>query len=223
MPAPQTTPPAAPDNAADNAAHNDARPATETPRVQGVPATNAFPATTKKKVAVVMGSDSDLPVLEGCLETLRDLGVPHEVRVISAHRTPERISEVAGPDLPFHVIIAAAGGAAHLAGALAARTTVPVIGVPLALPPLGGLDALFATVQMPRGIPVATVSVGRWGAVNAAFLAAEILALQDPALRERLRTFRARKSAQVAEKEKAIQERLRVLYGARGASSESGA
>ena len=141
-------------------------------------------------VAVVMGSKSDLPRLQAGIDALTELGIPHEVRVISAHRTPERAAEFAkgAADRGLKVIIAAAGGAAHLAGALAAQTTLPIIGVPVNATALAGLDALLATVQMPAGIPVATVAID--GAQNAALLAAQILALADPALAERLRQQR---------------------------------
>jgi 5-(carboxyamino)imidazole ribonucleotide mutase len=141
-------------------------------------------------VAIVMGSKSDLPRLQAGIDALAELGIPHEVRVISAHRTPERAAEFArgAADRGLKVIIAAAGGAAHLAGALAAQTTLPIIGVPVNATALAGLDALLATVQMPAGIPVATVAID--GAQNAALLAAQILALSDPALAGRLRQQR---------------------------------
>ncbi len=141
-------------------------------------------------VAIVMGSKSDLPRLQPGIDALAELGIPHEVRVISAHRTPERAAEFArgAADRGLKVIIAAAGGAAHLAGTLAAQTILPVIGVPVNATALAGLDALVATVQMPSGIPVATVAID--GAQNAALLAAQILALGDPALAERLRQQR---------------------------------
>jgi 5-(carboxyamino)imidazole ribonucleotide mutase len=141
-------------------------------------------------VAVVMGSKSDLPKLQAGIDALTELGIPHEVRVISAHRTPERAAEFArgAAERGLKVIIAAAGGAAHLAGSLAAQTTLPIIGVPVNATALAGLDALLATVQMPAGIPVATVAID--GAQNAALLAAQILALSDPALAGRLRQQR---------------------------------
>jgi phosphoribosylaminoimidazole carboxylase PurE protein len=141
-------------------------------------------------VAIVMGSKSDLPKLQAGIDALTELGIAHEVRVISAHRTPERAAEFArgAADRGLKVIIAAAGGAAHLAGALSAQTILPVIGVPVNATALAGLDALLATVQMPAGIPVATVAID--GAQNAALLAAQILALGDPALSERLRQQR---------------------------------
>ena len=141
-------------------------------------------------VAIVMGSKSDLPKLQAGIDAHTELGIPHEVRVISAHRTPERAADFAkgAADRGLKVLIAAAGGAAHLAGTLAAHTTLPVIGVPVNATALAGLDALLATVQMPAGIPVATVGID--GAQNAALLAAQILALSDPALAARLRQQR---------------------------------
>ena len=134
----------------------------------------------KPQVGVVMGSDSDWPLMEATVKTLEQFGVPSETRVISAHRTPELATAYAAgaSGRGLQVIIAAAGGAAHLAGVVAAHTTRPVIGVPIDSSALKGLDALLATVQMPPGVPVATVSVGSWGARNAAFLAIEILARQ---------------------------------------------
>ncbi len=161
-------------------------------------------------VALVMGSDADLPALEGTVTVLKDLGVPLEVRVLSAHRTPEdlrawlRDAEGAG----LKVVIAAAGGAAHLAGTVAAHTTLPVIGVPVPAPPLQGLDALLATVQMPGGVPVAAVAIGPGGATNAGLLAAEILALSDPALAERVRKRRAADAEKVRAKDKAVRDKF---------------
>lgn len=146
----------------------------------------------KPLVGVVMGSKSDKAVMGGCGEMLEKLGIPHEIRVLSAHRTPEdtrRFSETA-EERGLQVIIAGAGWAAHLAGFIAAHTTLPVIGVPIDSSPLNGLDALLSTVQMPPGIPVATVSLGAGGAKNAAVLAAEILALKMPNIAERLKIYR---------------------------------
>lgn len=147
---------------------------------------------TTARVAVLMGSDSDLPVMKACLQQLDALEVPYDIVVASAHRTPERVAQYvrrceAGG---VQVFICAAGGAAHLAGAVAAQTTLPVLGVPLAVPPLDGEDALLATVQMPPGIPVGTLAVGTYGAHNAGILAAQILGVGDPALRERIRSAR---------------------------------
>lgn len=156
------------------------------------------------KVAVVVGSDSDLPIMESCCETLKRLDIPHVLRVISAHRTPEEARDFAlsAEEEGVSVIIAAAGMAAHLAGSLAAHTRLPVIGVPMAGGALSGLDALLSTVQMPSGVPVATVAVGRAGAVNAAVLAAEILALSDEELGRRLRDYRQTLRQSVVEKDK---------------------
>ena len=146
----------------------------------------------KTLVGVVMGSTSDSDVMEGCTETLKALMIPYEVNVLSAHRTPEQTRKyaesVAGRGL--EVIIAGAGWAAHLAGFMAAHTVLPVIGVPIDSSALNGLDALMSTVQMPPGIPVATVSLGKGGAKNAAVLAAQILALKYPAIAESLKKYR---------------------------------
>jgi phosphoribosylaminoimidazole carboxylase PurE protein len=148
-------------------------------------------------VGILMGSESDKPRMAGASEVLTELGVPHEVLVLSAHRAPAEVGAYAEAALGrgIRVLIAGAGMAAHLAGALAARTVLPVIGVPLDGSPLLGLDALLATVQMPPGVPVATVAVGSAGAKNAGFLAAQILALSNPDLQERLRTRRAQSAA----------------------------
>lgn len=155
----------------------------------------------KPLVAVVMGSKSDKPVMESCPETLGALGIPHEIRILSAHRTPEDTRryalEAAGRGI--RVIIAGAGWAAHLAGFIAGLTTLPVIGVPIDSSPLKGLDALLSTVQMPPGIPVATVSLGSGGAKNAAVLAAEILALGEPVIAGNLREYRERLTREVRE------------------------
>ena len=142
-------------------------------------------------VGVVMGSDSDLPVVGGAGDVLRELGVPHEVRVISAHRTPHDMIAYGGEaaDRGLKVIIAGAGGAAHLPGMLAAVTTLPVIGVPVRSSALDGMDSLLSIVQMPRGVPVATVAID--GGRNAGLLAAQILALSDPALGHRIAAVRA--------------------------------
>jgi phosphoribosylaminoimidazole carboxylase PurE protein len=158
-------------------------------------------------VAVVMGSDSDLKVMDACIEQLRQFGLTPMVRVLSAHRTPRQAAEFAetAEANGIQVIIAAAGMAAHLAGALAARTILPVIGVPLAADAgLGGLDALLSTVQMPPGVPVATVSIGKPGAKNAAILAIQILARTDPALREKLLEFRKNQEQAVQDKDAAL-------------------
>jgi 5-(carboxyamino)imidazole ribonucleotide mutase len=137
-------------------------------------------------VGILVGSKSDLPVMEKCTARLEDLGIDHELEVRSAHRNPEDVAEyvASAPGRGIKVFICAAGMAAHLAGAVAARTNLPVIGIPIAAGTLGGFDALLATVQMPSGVPVATVAVN--GAANAAVLAAQILAISDPELAERL-------------------------------------
>ena len=154
-----------------------------------------------KKVAVIMGSDSDLPVVGKAIDTLKAFGVECEAHVYSAHRTPKEAAEFASTarDKGFGVIIAAAGKAAHLAGALAAQTTLPVIGIPVKSSTLDGLDALLSTVQMPAGIPVATVAID--GAVNAALLAIEILAVGDATLQKKLAEKRAADTAAVLEKD----------------------
>jgi len=161
-----------------------------------------------KKAAIIMGSESDLPVVKKALPVLEDYGIPYEVRILSAHRTPVQAAEFAknAEANGFGVMICAAGMAAHLAGAIAANTTLPVIGIPMASGGLGGLDALLATVQMPSGIPVATVAVG--GAANAAHLAAQILALSDEGLSAKLKAKRKAMEEAVLEKDAALQENL---------------
>ena len=153
------------------------------------------------QVAIVMGSSSDREVMAVAEQTLTGLGITSETRVLSAHRTPDELHDWARglAERGVKVVIAGAGGAAHLAGAVAANVTLPVIGVPLASPNAiaGGLDALLSTVQMPRGVPVATVAIGEAGAANAAILAAEILALSDDALRSRVHTLRQSMAARV--------------------------
>jgi 5-(carboxyamino)imidazole ribonucleotide mutase len=165
----------------------------------------------KKKVAVIMGSDSDFPVVSAAVKKLKSFGIPVETRVISAHRTPSEAAAFASSaeQNGFGVIIAAAGMAAHLAGVLAAYTTLPVIGIPMKSSALEGLDALLATVQMPGGIPVATVAVN--GADNAAILAAEILALSDAGLAEQLREMKKQMAEKVAAKDAAIRAEAEKL------------
>lgn len=157
-----------------------------------------------KKVAVIMGSDSDLPVVQKCINTLKEYGVPVEVHVYSAHRTPEQAREfsINARKNGFGAIIAAAGKAAHLAGALAANSTLPVIGIPVKSSNLDGIDALLSTVQMPSGIPVATVAID--GAVNAALLAIQILSVSDDELAAKLDEARRAASQAVLEKNAAI-------------------
>jgi len=161
-----------------------------------------------KKAAVVMGSDSDLPVIEKAFKRLNDFGIPFEAHVMSAHRTPEKAADFAknARKNGFGVIIAAAGMAAHLGGVLAAHTTLPVIGIPIKST-LDGLDALLATVQMPPGIPVATVAID--GADNAAILAAQILAIDDDTLAEKISAMKADMEYKVMEKDKQLQEKIK--------------
>ena len=158
-----------------------------------------------KKAALILGSDSDLKACEGAMDTLREFAIPFETHILSAHRTPEEAAAFASSarENGFGVLLAAAGMAAHLAGALAARTTLPVIGIPMGGGAFGGLDALLSTVQMPSGIPVAAVAVN--GAKNAAILAAEILALEDEALAGRLLEARERMRQTVLGKDAALQ------------------
>ncbi len=165
---------------------------------------------SKPFVAILMGSDSDFPVMESSTDTLDKLGVAWEVRVTSAHRTPEATREYItdAEQRGCKVFIAAAGMAAHLAGAVAAHTLRPVIGVPVNAGPLNGADALLSTVQMPGGIPVATVAIGKAGAKNAGYLAAQILAVADEDLFARLRDEREANAAEVIKKNAALQERL---------------
>ena len=161
-----------------------------------------------KKVGILLGSDSDLPVVERAFEVLRELDIPFEAHIYSAHRTPKEAADfTAGArEAGFGVLIAAAGMAAHLAGAVAANTTLPVIGIPCKSSVLDGMDALLSTVQMPSGIPVATVAIG--GAANAALLAAEILAVSDDALAAKLIAKRESDKAKVLAKDAALQEKL---------------
>ena len=161
-----------------------------------------------KKVGIVMGSDSDLPILRKTMDTLASLGIPYECHVYSADRTPEEARDFAmnARKNGFGVIIAAAGMAAHLAGAIAANTTLPVIGIPCKSSNLDGIDALLSTVQMPSGIPVATVAIN--GAVNAALLAAQIIAVSDGDLAAKLDAKRAADAAKVLEKDAALQAEL---------------
>lgn len=162
-----------------------------------------------KKIAVIMGSDSDLPVVKKAINVLEEFNVPYEVHIFSAHRTPEESAEFSknARKNGFGAIIAAAGMAAHLAGAIAANTTLPVVGIPVLSGGLGGMDALLSTVQMPTGIPVATVAIN--GAANAAFLCLEMLAVSDDELAEKLSERRAKDSAAVLEKDRTVAEKLK--------------
>ena len=164
-----------------------------------------------KKVAVIMGSDSDWPVVQGACAQLKEFGIPYEAHILSAHRTPAAAAEFARSARAngFGVLICAAGMAAHLAGAFAGNSTLPVIGIPMKGGAMDGLDALLATVQMPSGIPVATVALN--GAKNAAWLAAEILALGDEALATKLDAERAAMARQIAAKEEKLQKEIEEL------------
>ena len=162
-----------------------------------------------KKVGIVMGSDSDLPIIEKAITVLKSLEIPYEVHVYSAHRTPEQARDfaVTAREKGFGVLIAAAGMAAHLAGAIAANTTLPVIGIPCASTVLDGMDALLSTVQMPSGIPVATVAIG--GGANAALLAAQIIAVEDGDLAKKLDKKRADDAAAVLKKDADLSAKLK--------------
>lgn len=161
-----------------------------------------------KKIGIIMGSDSDLPIVSKAVDTLKSFGVPYEIHVFSAHRTPAEAKEFSSNARAngFGAIIAAAGMAAHLAGAIAANTTLPVIGIPINSGKLNGIDALLSTVQMPSGIPVATVAID--GAVNAALLCIQILAVTDSELAEKLDNKRKADSQKVLEKNAAIEQQL---------------
>ncbi len=164
-------------------------------------------------VAILMGSDSDLPVMAESARVLESYGIRYDIRVLSAHRTPDAATRYAraAEDRGVRVLICGAGAAAHLAGAVAAHTTLPVIGVPLASSPLAGFDALLSTVQMPPGVPVATVGVGPMGAANAGHLAAQILAGADAALRRKVASRRAEMATAVLERSKGLGGKLREL------------
>ncbi|MGB0379634.1 MAG: 5-(carboxyamino)imidazole ribonucleotide mutase [Luminiphilus sp.] len=153
------------------------------------------------KIAIIMGSTSDWPVMEGAAKTLESLGVAYEAKVVSAHRTPDRLVAFAktAREQGYQAIIAGAGGAAHLPGMAAAMTPVPVLGVPIAATVLNGADAMLSIAQMPKGIPVATFAIGQPGAINAALFAAAMLANQDPALAEALDNYRAKQTEEVPE------------------------
>lgn len=167
---------------------------------------------TKPIVGIIMGSDSDFPKIKNALNVLKDFEVPYVVHVMSAHRTPHLVEEFVGNARAdgIRVIIAAAGGAAHLAGVAASHTTLPVIGIPVATEMMGGLDSLLSTVQMPGDIPVATVGTGSGGAKNAGILAVEILALADEALAERLAAFRKGLVEKILKKDVALQQQLEL-------------
>ncbi|MBE6700368.1 MAG: 5-(carboxyamino)imidazole ribonucleotide mutase [Ruminococcaceae bacterium] len=161
-----------------------------------------------KKVAIIIGSDSDMPIAEKAYDTLKELDIPATVHILSAHRTPEEARDIAinARDKGYGAIIAAAGMAAHLAGAIAANTTLPVVGIPVKSGDLGGMDALLSTVQMPSGIPVATVAIG--GGVNAALLCAEMFGVTDDTLREKLEKRREENKKAVLEKNRIASEKF---------------
>lgn len=194
--------------------HDDEKPAKKKSKERGAGAASESDSTEvdvrRPVVAVVMGSDSDYPVVCKCTEMLEEFDIPYEARVISAHRTPEKAHKFASTARlkGFRVIIAAAGGAAHLAGVMASLTTLPVIGIPIQTATLGGADSLYSTVQMPGGVPVATVAIGEAGATNAALLAAQILALSDETLHDRLQAYRAAMRRRVSEKNARLRERI---------------
>ena len=165
----------------------------------------------KPVVGIVMGSDSDFPTMEETTKALKYFGIPHEVRVISCHRAPAQVIEYArtAPGRGLKVIIAGAGGAAHLAGIIAAETTLPVIGVPIESSPLRGIDALLSTAQMPGGVPVATMAVGKAGAKNSAIFSAQILSIYDGTLDKKLKKFKTSLEREVTAKDRAIAQRLK--------------
>jgi phosphoribosylamine--glycine ligase len=168
--------------------------------------------TAAAKVAIVMGSDSDWPVMKACADTLRQFEVPFELRILSAHRSPEEAGNYAktARDHGLEVIIAAAGMAAHLAGVMAAHSTLPVIGVPMASGSLQGIDALLSTVQMPPGVPVAAVGIGPAGAKNAALLAAQILSLTDDQLAKKLNQHKTDLAESAKQKNLKLQQELNL-------------
>ena len=163
---------------------------------------------TQPKVAIVLGSDSDYPVIDDMIKILKDFGIEHELTISSAHRSPERTQKYAVKleQRGVQVVIACAGAAAHLAGVIAAHTILPVIGVPIDSSPLNGLDALLSTSMMPAGVPVATMGIGKSGASNAAVLAAQILARSNPELSERLRKYKAKLAARVEERDRELRK-----------------
>ncbi len=162
----------------------------------------------KAKVLIVMGSDSDLPVMEGTAKVLKEFKIPYKMTVSSAHRTPDRTLKliVSSEKEGVQIIIAGAGAAAHLAGVVASHTTLPVIGVPIDSSPLKGIDALYSTVQMPPGIPVATMAVGKGGAKNAGIYAAQILGLKDSRIAKALKDYKKKMAAEVVKKAKKVEK-----------------
>ncbi len=163
----------------------------------------------KAKVLILMGSDSDLPVMEGTALVLKEFNIPYNMTVASAHRTPDRTLKLvkSSEKEGVQIIIAGAGSAAHLAGVIASHTTLPVIGIPIDSSPLKGIDALYATVQMPPGIPVATMAIGKAGAKNAGIYAAQILGLQDSRIAKALKDYKKKMAAEVVEKAKKVEKK----------------
>jgi phosphoribosylaminoimidazole carboxylase PurE protein len=172
-----------------------------------------YAIVAKPEIAIIIGSDSDLPTVKPALEILERFKIPFEIKVSSAHRSPERTHIIASSaeERGLKVIIACAGGAAHLAGVIAAHTTLPVIGVPIRTSSLAGLDSLLSTAQMPAGVPVATMAIGEAGAINACLLAAEILALQNPSLSTKLKEYRKELAQKVESKSKTVEKNLSSL------------
>jgi phosphoribosylaminoimidazole carboxylase PurE protein len=165
----------------------------------------------KEKVAIFLGSDSDFPIAEECIKTLKDFEIPFLLEITSAHRTPQRTIELINKaeKKGVEIFIAFAGGAAHLAGFIAAHTHLPVIGVPVESSNLGGIDSLLSTVQMPKGIPVATMGIGKSGAINSALLAIQILSLKNSLLKKKLIAHRKNIAEKVIEKSKKIKEKIK--------------
>lgn len=164
---------------------------------------------THKKIGIAMGSDSDLTTMKEAMNMLKEFEMDFDVHVISAHRSPERAHAYAvEAEKEYDVIIAGAGGAAHLAGVIASLTPIPVIGVPMPTAGLGGLDSLLSTVQMPSGIPVPTMGIGKSGAVNAALLAIQIASISDPKLRQKLVSYKKKLADEVEKKDKAVRTEL---------------
>ena len=164
----------------------------------------------KPRVSIVMGSDSDLEIMQEAAKTLSEFGISHEVQILSAHRSPDLVAKFCKEikKRGIEVVIAGAGGAAHLAGVIAAQTIVPVIGVPINSSPVSGLDSLLSTVQMPSGIPVATVAIGKAGAVNAGILAAQILGLRSKQLEKKLEKHKEKLARSVVEKNNRLKKRM---------------
>jgi len=158
----------------------------------------------KSKVAVIIGSDSDLDVIKNCTDVLKDFGIPYELRILSAHRVPDELSKYikAFAKNNIKIVVAAAGGAAHLPGVIASQTSLPVVGVPVETKYLKGIDSLFSIVQMPKGVPVATMAIGEAGARNAAIFAAQVIALEDKKVAKRLSAFKMKQKKAVLEKDK---------------------